>query len=132
MKAIVDTNVLIRMFTQDHPTQSLAAFDFLRANEIVVTSQTLCELVWVLKRAYGFSSAELETAIRFLAETDTVTVDKGAVSNGLSFIAAGGDFADGVIAFEGRRLGGQLSATFDRKAAAILGRQGLKCLLLHD
>lgn len=97
-----------------------------------MTSQTLCELVWVLKRVYNFSSEELETAIRFLAETDTVTVDNGAVREGLSFVTAGGDFADGVIAFEGRRLGGQFFATFDRKAASILGRQGIKCLLLRD
>jgi hypothetical protein len=31
-------------------------------------------------------------------------------------LAAGGDFADGVITYEGRRLGGAVLASFDRRA----------------
>jgi hypothetical protein len=33
---------------------------------------------------------------------------------------SGGDFADGVIAFEGRRAEGQVFATFNEKAAALV------------
>jgi predicted nucleic-acid-binding protein len=36
----------------------------------------------------------------------------------------GGDFPDGVIAFEGRRLGGTVFAAFDRKAASLIAAQG--------
>ncbi len=32
-------------------------------------------------------------------------------------VDAGGDFADGVIAYEGRWLGGETFVSFDRKAA---------------
>jgi hypothetical protein len=35
-----------------------------------------------------------------------------------------GDFADGVIAFEGRRAGGKVVATFDEKAAALIRATG--------
>jgi predicted nucleic-acid-binding protein len=37
---------------------------------------------------------------------------------------AGGDFADGVIAFEGRRLGGDVFLTFDRQAAKLIAAAG--------
>jgi predicted nucleic-acid-binding protein len=37
----------------------------------------------------------------------------------------GGDFADGVIAFEGSRLGGQTIVSFDRQAVKLLQVAGL-------
>ncbi len=39
-------------------------------------------------------------------------------------LEAGGDFADGVIAFEGRRLGGEIFASFDRTAVGLVTAQG--------
>ncbi len=59
-----------------------------------------------------------------------VVAQRDAVTAGLAFLDAGGDFADGVIEFEGRRLGGKVLATFDRQAAAIVRGQGRQCLLL--
>jgi predicted nucleic-acid-binding protein len=37
---------------------------------------------------------------------------------------AGGDFADGVIAYEGRWLGAETFVSFDRKAVEMLNQQG--------
>ena len=37
---------------------------------------------------------------------------------------AGGDFADGVMAYEGRRMGAETFVSFDRKAVALLAAQG--------
>lgn len=42
----------------------------------------------------------------------------------------GGDFADGVIAFEGELLGGQEFITFDHMAAKLLKNQKRKVRLL--
>ena len=39
-------------------------------------------------------------------------------------LARGGEFADGAIAFQGRRAGGELFVTFDEKAAAIVRATG--------
>jgi predicted nucleic-acid-binding protein len=130
LKAVVDTNVLVRMFTQDHPVETPRAEDFLRSNDVVIANQTLCELVWVLKRVYRFTAAELQKAVRSLAESQTVTLDRLAVESGLSFLQAGGDFADGVIALEGRRLGGAIFVTFDKKAATVLQQAGHKAVIL--
>lgn len=50
--------------------------------------------------------------------------DRPAVEAGLTIMAAGGDFADGVIAFDGRRLGGEIFASFDRRATSLVAEQG--------
>jgi len=57
-------------------------------------------------------------------------VDKPAVKAGITLAEAGGDFADGVIAFEGRRLGGTHLATFDREAARLISDEGFETMLL--
>ncbi len=45
-------------------------------------------------------------------------------------LVAGGDFADGIIAFEGRRLGGDIFVTFDKKAARLIAETGGRVELL--
>ena len=57
-------------------------------------------------------------------------VDRLAVEAGLTSWRAGGDFADGVIAFEGGRLGGEVFASFDRKAVELVASAGGNAKLL--
>lgn len=63
--------------------------------------KSLCELVWVLRRKYGLPAVEVAAAIRALLAAGNVEVDRPAVAAGLAMLDAGGDFADGVIAYEG-------------------------------
>ena len=44
---------------------------------------------------------------------------------GLAALRGGGDFADGVIAWQGAALGGTVLATFDKNAVGILEICGL-------
>jgi transposase len=53
-----------------------------------------------------------------------------AVEAGLSVLEAGGDFADGVIAYEGSWLGGETFVSFDKKAVVLLIKQGQSARLL--
>ena len=46
-------------------------------------------------------------------------------------VEAGGDFADGVIAHEGRWLGGETFVSFDRQAVKLLAAQGEAVKLLE-
>jgi hypothetical protein len=73
----------------------------------------LCELIWVLRRVYGLGCGD-------------------CVEAGLRLLAAGGDFADGVIAFEGRALGAQALVTFDREAARLLQQGNEPVVLLAE
>lgn len=103
----------------------------LREAEIVaVTPPTLCEFVWVLARGYGVDAGAIATAIRRLVDSASVQLDRPAVDAGLAVFEAGGDFADGVIAHEGRRLGGQVFASFDRGAIELIAATGAEARLL--
>jgi predicted nucleic-acid-binding protein len=59
-------------------------------------------------------------ALRALVDSDTAVVDRGAVEAGLAFLEAGGDFADGVIAHQGRMLSGDVFVSFDQQAVSLV------------
>lgn len=131
MKITADTNVLLRTLVEDDPAQaSKAAKALASADVIVVTTQTLCELVWVLSRSYGVGKANVASTIRALADTRGVVVNRPAMEAGLAVMAEGGDFADGVIAYEGAWLGGETFVSFDKKAIGALTRTGRSARLL--
>ena len=131
MKVAVDTNVLIRAVVRDDPVQSdVAAKVLTDAVLIAVALPCLCEFVWVLLRVYGFQQSDVATAIRALLATSNVEMNRPAVETGLSVLEAGGDFADGVIAYEGNWLGGETFVSFDKKAVTLLVAQGQSARLL--
>ncbi|MGB5134630.1 MAG: type II toxin-antitoxin system VapC family toxin [Prochlorococcaceae cyanobacterium] len=132
MKITADTNLLVRAVVQDDRHQARLAVDLLRQAELIaVPVPVLCEFVWVLRRVYGFTAQHCITAIEALMSSPPVMLDRPCVEVGLAILAAGGDFADGVIAHGGRWLGGERLATFDRKAAALLEAQGQPTMLLN-
>lgn len=131
MKCVVDTNVLVRAVVRDDPAQYRAAAKLLReATVIALALPCLCEFVWVLRRVYGFGVADVASAIRALLATRKVQVNAPAVEAGLLLLEAGGDFADGVIAYEGKWLGGETFVSFDKQAVALLKASGQPALLL--
>jgi predicted nucleic-acid-binding protein len=131
MKITADTNVLVRAAVMDDRAQgALAAGALLEAEAVAVTLPCLCEFVWVLMRGYGRSAAEVAAAIRNLISGASVLVDRPAVEAGLAILDLGGDFADGVIAFEGRRLGGSVFTSFDREAVGLVEATGGETKLL--
>ena len=131
MKTIADTNVLLRFLLADDPDQYKVALDAMEKSEaVVVTNHALCEMAWVLRSRYGVSRSVIASTIRGLLETRNVLLDSAAIDAGLATLDAGADFADGVIAYEGRWLGGDTFVSFDRKAVAVVAAQGMKAELL--
>lgn len=130
MKITADTNILVRAATQDDPSQGPAARKLITEAELVaVTLTALCEFCWVLRVGYKLPDAEIAAAIRLLLGADNVALDTTAVEEGLKLLDAGGDFADAIIAYTGKWLGGETFASFDRKAAKLLGAQSAKVLI---
>lgn len=126
MRVTVDTNVLVRGAVADDPEQAEAAARLLREAQVIVVSLVcLCELVWVLRRIYKMDRASISIALRELIGATNTLVDRPAVEAGMALLEAGGDFADGVIAFDGHRLGGETFVTFDKRAVARLTAQGV-------
>jgi predicted nucleic-acid-binding protein len=131
MKIIADTNVLLRFVLGDDPEQYNLALDAMEKSEAVaVTNHALCEMTWVLRTRYGVSRPAIAATIHELLETGNVLLDSAAVNAGLTTLEAGADFADGVIDYEGRWLGGETFVSFDKKAVAAITKQGMKAELL--
>jgi predicted nucleic-acid-binding protein len=131
LKITADTNVLVRAAIDDDPTQTQRAQDLLRDAEIVVlTLPALCEFVWVARRGYRRSPDEIVASLRHLISAENIVMEERAVEAGLAMLDAGGDFADGVIAFAGRQLGGAVFASFDRRAIELVARSGGETQLL--
>jgi predicted nucleic-acid-binding protein len=131
MKITADTNVLVRAITEDHEQQSRAAQAALRKAEMVaIPIAALCELVWVLSQGYKIPTRDIAEAVRRLINAANVAVNRPAAEAGLALLDVGGDFADGVIAYEGNWLGADTFASFDKKAIKLLEAQGQSGQLL--
>ena len=131
MKITADTNVLIRAAVQDDPRQARMATKVLHEAELVaVPVPVLCEFVWVLRRGYKKSASEVSDAIQRLTQSVNVVVNRPAIQAGLAMLDAGGDFADGVIAYEGNWLGAEELVSFDANAVSLLRSQSVRARLL--
>jgi predicted nucleic-acid-binding protein len=132
MKITADTNVLVRAVVGDDKKQARAAAKVLKGAELIaVTLPSLCEFVWVLRRVYQFELEDIAAALEALLNAENVAVNRPAVDAGLSMLKAGGDFADGLIAYEGAWLGGDTFVSFDKQAVSLLSDQGKGAKLLQ-
>lgn len=133
MKITADTNVLVRALTGDDALQSkIAQRELAQAELVALALPALCELVWVLSQGYKVPAADITEAIRRLLDSANVIVNRPAAEAGLSQLMAGGDFADGVLAYEGRWLGADSFVSFDEKAVKRMQGQGEAARLLSN
>ncbi len=131
MRITVDTNILVRAVVRDDERQAEAAASLLKTAELIAVSlPCLCEFVWVLRRVYGLGNSDIAAALDALLDAGNVAVNRPAVEAGLALLKAGGDFADGLIAYEGSWLGGEAFVSFDKRAVALIKRQGQEARVL--
>jgi len=123
-----DTNVLVRALVHDEGAagQCAAAQGWLASLDAVYVPQAVqLELVWVLDRAFRFSRAEIVAALSQIADHVAISLQSpDAFLSGLDCLRDGGDFDDGVIAYEATCVGAEL-VTFDRKLAKRFGAKRL-------
>jgi predicted nucleic-acid-binding protein len=131
MKITPDTNILIRAVVRDDVKQAQAATKLLKEAELIAVSlPCLCEFVWVLRRVYNFGLEDISAALDALLDASNVAVNRPAVDAGLAILTAGGDFADGLIAYEGNWLGAETFVSFDKRAVSLITTQGQQAKLL--
>jgi predicted nucleic-acid-binding protein len=120
----VDSNILLRYLTQDDSAQTPVAVEFV---ERWLTAETpgyvsvpvLCEVVWSLRRVYGFSTAAVVRAVRGLLDTAQIVVaEEEAV---LAALETPEGFTDALIHALGRAAGCSETVTFDRGFARLEG-----------
>ena len=127
MRITADTNLLLRVILEDDPVQAALAKTTLdQATLIAIPVPVFCELVWTMRRLYKLPPGEIADSIEAISRVDTVVIDRPAVEAGLSVLRAGGDFADGVIAWQGAAMGGESLVTFDRDAVRVLTEVGIQ------
>jgi predicted nucleic-acid-binding protein len=118
----LDTNVLVRYLTWDDAKQASAAATIIDADETIsISTLVLCELAWVLRHAYHYTDADLDSAISGIIESRNVMCDREAAEMGLAMLRKGGDFADGVVENDAMRAKCRHIVTFDRQFARLLG-----------
>ena len=131
MRITADTNLLVRMTMDDDPIQAAEAHTVLAEAELVALPvAALCEYVWVLRSGYRLPTPEIARDLRAVLAPSNTRYDVASVRFGLAVLDAGGDFADGVIAYSGLLSGAEEFVTFDRKAARLVASAGLKARCL--
>lgn len=124
----IDTNLIVRYLTGDHPRQSPRARALIDGEPVFAPVTVVLEVEWVLRSTYGYRPKEVTSALRAFAGLPTVTVeDSVIVAAALDLVEKGMDFADALHL--GRSAHCEGFASFDRKfvkAAQAAGHPGVR------
>lgn len=127
--AALDTNVVVRLIMGDDLRQANAAEKLVASQPCTVAPSVLMECEWVLRAAYGLTSAVIAAALHDLLQLENITAtDQPLVQRVLQGYAAGLDFADTLHAAQASE--GQSFATFDRQFVKRAARAGLSGVTL--
>jgi len=128
MRAI-DTNVVVRYLTGDHPEQSKKAKVLIDGGDVFVATTVLLEAEWVLRSAYGFAAGAVCNALRDFAGLPHVTLENPPrAAKALDLMEGGMDFADALHLSTGD--GCESFATFDRRLAKAARASNVQVELL--
>jgi predicted nucleic-acid-binding protein len=91
----IDTNVVVRYLTGDHPEQSAKARDFIDRHRVFISKTVMLESEWVLRGVYGFAPSRIYRALRAFAGLPSVSLESPALlAKALDYAEQGLDFAD--------------------------------------
>ena len=122
MRALLDTNVVVRHLTGDPPSQARRASAFLAgSHELVLSDVIIAELVFVLESYYGQPRERVAEATRsLLALPSVAVVDNELLLRALElyeFFRL--DFAEAYLAALAEGSGIRRVASFDRALARL-------------
>ncbi len=120
----IDSNLVVRYLTNDHPEQSPRARRLIDSQPVFVAVTVILEAEWVLRSAYGYDKAEIIGALRAFGGLPTVEIEDAAiVSSALDLVRADMDFADALhLSWSAHCTG---FASFDRKLIKAARTAGL-------
>ena len=122
----IDTNVLVRLLTGDHPAQSRASHTLFATDDIYIPDTVLLETEWVLRAAFDLTPADICTALRRVCGLRNVTVSDGQlVALIIDWHEAGFDFADAfhLALSRGQEPMKTFDADFIKKAKKLTDRR---------
>jgi predicted nucleic-acid-binding protein len=110
----VDTDVLVRLVTNDHPAQAARAAAVFRSGPVFVPKSVLLEAEWVLRYSYALGSEAILRALRGVLGLPNVTAeDSRSVVLALRLFESGLDFADALHVASS--AGAERFVTFDAR-----------------
>jgi predicted nucleic-acid-binding protein len=119
----IDTNMVVRLLTDDDPEQAAKARRLIETEAVFVASTVLLETEWVLRSAYGLDrSAVIRSLTAFVGLPLVKLEDPARMERALRRASSGMDFADALHLASAE--GCEAFVTFDRrleKAAAAEG-----------
>ena len=126
----VDTNVIVRYLTGDHPRQSVQARTLVDGEDIFVSTTVLLETEWVLRSVYEFAPDQVRKALLDFAGLARVSLeDEALAALALDRMKDGMDFADALHL--GRAEACDAFVTFDRRlvrTASAIGVDSVRSL----
>lgn len=91
----VDTDVIVRYLTNDHPQQSPRARKLVDGNDVWVAVTVVLETAWVLRSVYRYAPDQVVEALRGFAGLPGVSLQNAAlIAQALNWVEQGLDFAD--------------------------------------
>ena len=118
----IDTNVVVRLLTNDDPAQAARAADLLARERVLVPKTVLLETEWVLRYSYELPPSVVLAAFRKLLGLPQVAAeDATAIARALELYEGGMDFADALHLASARDA--TAFATFDTRLAKRAGRE---------
>ncbi len=93
----IDTNILVRFFTNDDKAQAQYAAKLIENNVIFISKTVLLETEWVLRYSYELSPAVIYKAFENLLGLPRITVeDPACIIKAMQWFNHGLDFADAI------------------------------------
>lgn len=121
----VDTNVVVRVLTNDDPVQATAAAALLEREIVFLPVSVVLETERVLRSVYGLDRNTAASALRSFLGVPTVSAESAArVGQALSRYENGLDFADALHLASAIETGAERLATFDEKFRRDTETQG--------
>ena len=121
----IDTNIVVRYLTGDHPEQSARARALVDAGPVFVPTTVLLEAEWVLRSAYQLPAPDIARALRAFGGLPSVTFDDSLmVAEALDRAERGVDFADALHFGKASGCAGIL--TLDQRFIKAAQREGIE------
>lgn len=93
----IDTNILVRLVTNDDPTQAQRITGLLQDQAVFIPKTVLLELEWVLRFSYVLDRQIILSTLKRILSTENFTIENiSAIEQAMQWYEQGLDLADAI------------------------------------